>query len=164
MRPVESLEIRRLLASFTAASVADLVADINASNAAGGSNTITLTPGAAFQLSAVDNATDGPTGLPVIAAGNDLAIVGNGATVARSAAKGTLAFRLFDVAAGASLALSDLTLSGGLAVDAIAHGGGVRSLGTLALNRVTVQNCTAQSTAINGAAFGGGGRGMMVVP
>ena len=44
MRPVEHLEARRLLASFTASSVTELIADINAANAAGGSNTITLAP------------------------------------------------------------------------------------------------------------------------
>src|SRR4051795_3866573 len=42
MRNVEPLESRRLLASFTASSVTDLIADINAANAAGGTNTITL--------------------------------------------------------------------------------------------------------------------------
>jgi hypothetical protein len=55
MKQVELLESRRLLASFTASSVAELVGDINAANAAGGANTITLAAGAAFSLTAVDN-------------------------------------------------------------------------------------------------------------
>jgi hypothetical protein len=156
MRPVETLEVRRLLASFTASSVTELIADINAANAAGGSNTITLTPGALFKLSAVDNTTAGATGLPVVAAGSDLTIVGSGDTVERSTAKGTPAFRLFDVAAGGSLTLDNLTLSGGLAQGSSGMGGAIASLGTLALNRVTVQNCVAQGTSVNGPAFGGG--------
>src|SRR5690349_12682446 len=104
MRNTEQLETRRLLASFTASSIAELVGGINAANAAGGSNTITLKPGAAFTLNAVDNASDfgGGNGLPVVAAGDDLTLFGNGDAIERSAAKGTPAFRLFDVAPGAS--------------------------------------------------------------
>jgi len=44
MRPrLEQLEDRTLPSSYTAATVSDLIADINAANAAGGTNTITLT-------------------------------------------------------------------------------------------------------------------------
>src|SRR5690242_4345138 len=111
MRTIEQLETRRLLTAFIASSVADLVADINATNAAGGSNTITLTPGATFKVIAADN-----TGIafPVIAAGNDLTIIGNGDTLQRSTAKSTPAFRLFYVSDAGSLTLSNLTLSNGL--------------------------------------------------
>src|SRR5262249_22822494 len=80
-----------------------------------GSNTIALVAGNAFTLTAVGNSTDGPTGLPVIAAHDNLTILGNGDTVARSP-KGIPAFRLFAVAGGAGLALENLTLQGGLAV------------------------------------------------
>ena len=103
MGHVEQLESRCLLSNFTAASVAELIADINAANAAGGSNTITLAPGTTFNLSAVDNQINpgGGNGLPVIAAGDDLAINGNGDSIQRSTARGTPEFRLFDVAIGA---------------------------------------------------------------
>jgi hypothetical protein len=40
---LERLEDRALPSNYTAGSVADLIADINAANTAGGSNTITLT-------------------------------------------------------------------------------------------------------------------------
>ena len=149
MRQVEPLETRRLLASFTAASVPELISDINAANAAGGSNTITLAAGASFNLNAVDNSANGPTGLPVIAPGDDLTILGNGDTIQRSTAGSTPAFRLFAIAAGGSLALDNLTLSGGVAAY---DGGGVLNLGTLSLRGVTVQNC-----AVKGWSFASGG-------
>ena len=65
---VQQLEDRLTPSNFTAATVSDLIADIKAANLAGGSNTITLVGGKSFTLTAVDNAADGPTGLPVIAA------------------------------------------------------------------------------------------------
>jgi hypothetical protein len=46
------LEARTVPSGFTAASVADLVADINAANAAGGANNITLVAGTTFTLTA----------------------------------------------------------------------------------------------------------------
>src|SRR5437868_4290565 len=100
---LEPLEDRAVPASFTAASVGDLIADINAANQTAESDTITLVAGNTFTLNAVDNTTDGPAGLPVIAANENLTILGSGDTIERSSATGTPAFRLFDVPAGASL-------------------------------------------------------------
>jgi hypothetical protein len=147
---LEQLEDRTVPSSFTAATVSDLIADINAANLTGGSNAITQVAGTTFTLNAVDNNTDGPTGLPVIAANDNLTILGNGDTIERSMATGTPAFRLFDVAAAASLTLENLTLQGGLAVSlargtgAVAQGGAVYNQGRLTLESVTVQNNTAQ--------------------
>ena len=109
---LEQLEDRLTPANFTAGSVAELIADINAANTAGGSNTITLTAQTTspYVLTAVDNSTDGWTGLPVIAANDNLTIVGNGDTIKRSGAAGTNPFRLLDVAKGATLTLENLTL------------------------------------------------------
>ncbi|MGH7139106.1 MAG: hypothetical protein ACREHD_25445, partial [Pirellulales bacterium] len=145
---LEQLESRTVLSAYSAVSVADLIADINAANTAGGANTITLAAPTTspYLLTAVDNTTDGATGLPVIAAGDSLTIVGNGDTIERSSAAGTPAFRLFDVAAGASLTLGNLTLEGGLAQGSgvSAEGGGIYSQGTLTLNGLTVENNIAQ--------------------
>jgi hypothetical protein len=157
---LETLEDRTLPSSYTAGTVADLIADINAANKAGGSNTITLVAGTTFTLAAVNNTTDGATGLPVIAAKDTLTIVGNGDTIQRSTASGTPAFRLFDVAGGASLSLESLTVQNGLAPGggssgASAEGGAIYSQGTLALNTVTVQNNTAQGYPANFVAGGG---------
>jgi hypothetical protein len=143
MQLIEQLETRRLFASFTASSVAELIADINAANALGGSNTITLKAKTTFKLTAVDNDSHGATGLPVVAAGNDLTINGDADFIERSTARATPAFRLFDVAAGGSLTLSGLTLSNGLSLASVNSsplGGAVRSEGTLSLNGVTIQN------------------------
>src|SRR5262249_58871788 len=82
--------------SYTASTVSDLIADVTAANAAGGANTVTLVAGTTFTLTAVDNTTDGATGLPVIAAKDNLTIIGNGDVIARSTANGTPAFRLLD--------------------------------------------------------------------
>jgi hypothetical protein len=146
---LEQLEDRLVPANFTAASPAELVADINAANLLGGPNTITLAPGATFTLSAADNATDGGNGLPVIAAGDDLTIVGSGDVIERSTATGTPAFRLLDVAAGAALTLANLTLQGGLT---LLGGGAVHNQGALTLDGVSVQN----NVAVGANAAGGG--------
>ncbi len=160
MQPMEQLESRRLLANFSASSVAELIADINAANAAGGSNTITLKAATAFTLNATDNNSAGPTGLPRIETGNDLTIFGSGDTIQRNTARGTPAFRLFTVLQGGSLTLNDLTLSNGrmntgFSFDG-AQGGGIYSEGALNLNHVTVQNCIAEGAIGGGFASGGG--------
>ena len=154
-------------------SVSELVTAINAANQAGGANTITLARGMTFTLTAVNNTTDGPTGLPVIAAANNLTILGNGATIARSTAPGTPAFRLFDVAAGAALTLENLTLANGLATGTTLKvtpnkparlggsetlGGGILNMGgSLVLDNVIVVNNQADAGALGGVSAGGGG-------
>jgi hypothetical protein len=157
---LEQLEDRTLPSTFTAASVSDLVADINAANKAAGPNTIALVAGKTFSLAAVNNTTDGATGLPFITANDNLTIVGNGDTIERSTAKGTPAFRIFDVAGGASLTLANLTVQGGLASGGTATeaGGGIYNQGALTLSGVTIQNNTAQGGGPygGGAAAGGG--------
>jgi hypothetical protein len=145
---LEQLEDRTVPSDFTAANVSDLIAEINAANQAGGSNTITLVAptSSPYVLTAVDNTTDGATGLPVIAANDNLTIIGNGDIIERGTAAGTPAFRLFDVAAGASLRLENVTLQGGLALGygVSAHGGAVNNAGTFALVGGTVRLCTAR--------------------
>jgi hypothetical protein len=162
---LEPLEARALLASYSAATVSALVADINAANTAGGANTITLTaPTTSPYVLTAAYTTGGATGLPVIAANDALTIVGNGDTIERSTAAGTPAFRLLEVASGGSLTLGNLTLQGGLVqnIDRAPGGiggGAIVSYGTLILNGVTVQDNMAVglpdwSTGVNGT--GGG--------
>jgi parallel beta-helix repeat protein len=154
---LERLEDRHLPSSYTAATVSDLIADINAANLAGGSNTIALAAGTTFSLTAADNTTDGATGLPVIAANDNLSIAGNGDTIERNNNSKTNNFRLFDVAAGAALTLANLTLQGGLAYGFVGGaetaGGAIFNQGSLALNGVTVQNNIAQGSSAAGGAI-----------
>jgi hypothetical protein len=158
---LERLEDRTVLSGYTASTVADLIADINAANAAGGSNTITLVAGKTFTLTKVDNTTDGATGLPVIAGGDKLTIVGNGDTIERNTASGTKEFRLFDVTDGASLSLSSLTLQGGVGNggyydDPGGAGGAIICRGNLSLSGVTVRNNLARGSGPGMKALGGG--------
>jgi hypothetical protein len=151
LRPrLEQFEDRTLLASYPAGSVSDLIKDINAANAAGGMNTITLTAptSSPYVLTAVDNTTDGANGLPVIANKDTLRIIGNGNTIERTTASGTPAFRLFDVASGAALTLENLTLQNGLAFGSgsASEGGAIYSQGTLILSAVTAQDNMAQGS------------------
>src|SRR5829696_6531971 len=87
---VEALEDRAVPASFTAATVAELIQHINDANGPDypGADTITLTPGAIYALTAVNNTTDGGNGLPVITDPAGLTVIGHGATIERSTARG----------------------------------------------------------------------------
>jgi hypothetical protein len=149
---LEQLEGRSLPTAFTATSVPELIADINLANSNTEPDSITLVAGKTYSLTAADNQTAGADGLPVIAANDNLTILGNGATIERSTATGTPTFRLFDVAAGASLTLTDLTLQGGLTYG---PGGAINNQGSLSLTRVTVQNNVALGEWGWGATGGG---------
>jgi hypothetical protein len=142
------LEGRTLPSSFTALTVSDLIADINAANQNGGTSSITLTAPTTspYVLTAVDNTIDGPTGLPVITAHDNLTILGNGDTIDRSTAQNTPAFRLLHVGKSGSLTLENLTLQNGLAFGSgsSAEGGAVYNQGTTVLSSVTVQNNLAE--------------------
>src|SRR5262245_40233895 len=101
---IEACECRMAPATFTAHNESQLIAHINTANLTPEADTINLPPRKTFSLTAVDNNTDGPNGLPVITDSHGLTIVGNGDVIERSS-KAAPAFRLFRVAAGASLTL-----------------------------------------------------------
>ena len=129
---VETLEDRALLSASplpyaTAANVSQLTADIAAANKAGGAITIKLASNTTFNLSSANNSANGGNGLPVISGskGLNLTIVGNGDTIARVGLK---AFRLIDVAPGASLTLDHVRLQGGYS---LSGGGAIYNQGTL---------------------------------
>jgi hypothetical protein len=175
---VEALEDRAVPANFNAANVAQLIASIDAANLTPEADSITLAAGKTFTLTQVNNTTHGATGLPVVAAGENLTIEGNGATIVRSSAAGVPAFRLLDLAAGGSLTIRDVSLAGGLARglasspwDSIwSQGGAICSQGHLTLDGVTIRGNTAEGasgfqswgfaipggTASGGAIFSGG--------
>ena len=153
---LEHLEVRALLASYTAGSVSDLIADINAANTGGGSNTISLTAPTTspYLFTAVNNGTKGGNFLPVIAANDNLTIVGNGDTI-RPTGKQKSA-RFFDVTAGASLTLQNLALKhGSLLSGGLYEGGAIFNQGALTLSGVTVQSNEVKPLFNLGSAMGG---------
>jgi len=143
---LEHLEDRALPSAYSAASVSDLIADITAANKAGGTNTITLTAPTTspYALTAYNNGSNayGVNGLPVIAANDNLTIVGSGDTIDRTV-NPIVGFRFFGVAPNASLTLQNLTLQGGVVNGTTAvksSGGAIYNLGALTLSSVTVAN------------------------
>lgn len=103
---------------------------------------VTLTSSCVYTLTVPDNTTDGGTGLPVVA--GHVSIQGNGATITRSAAASTAAFRIFVVALGGSLTLNSVMLSNGLADDGVNGGGAINSSGSLTVSLSTFTGNTAQ--------------------
>jgi hypothetical protein len=142
-------------ATYKAATVSDLITDINKANHDGGGNTILLAANTTFNLVSFDNTTDGRNGLPVIAAGNNLSIVGQGGDIIQRDPSSGWSFRLLDVASGGTLTLSQVTLQGGQAA-APGAGGAIYNQGTLVLSGVTVQNNEAVGNYSSGPAAGGG--------
>jgi probable HAF family extracellular repeat protein len=138
-------------AMYSAASVPELIAAINAANQNAEPDTIALAAAATFTLSDVYGLM-GSTGLPTIAANETLTILGNGSIIERSAAAETPTFRLFDVAADASLHLENMTLQRGRVVGAgvFASGGAIFNLGALSLQDVVVQDNLAEGRSVGG--------------
>jgi hypothetical protein len=165
-----------LPSTYYAATASDLIADINAANVAGGPNTIVLTApsNSPYVLTASNNGTNGGNVLPVISGGeifssgkgkklvtvtlpadNLTILTGNGSTnpgygdIIDASGHG----RLFDVAAGASLTLKNVTLQNGWVSGA---GGAIYNQGTLVLSQVLVQNNTADFSGAGGGIWSDG--------
>ncbi len=156
---LDHLEGRALLASYTAPTVSALIADIGSANAAGGANTITLTAPTTspYLFTAANNGTNGENFLPVIAANDNLTIVGNGDTLQPAPRHASI--RFFDVSAGASLALQNLTLEGGSLVDSSQWGGGaIYNQGALTLSGATLYENSLNKPLVGAdvPAMGGG--------
>jgi hypothetical protein len=133
---VEQLEDRTVPSNYPVANVDQLIAAINTANQTPEADTIVLVAGTTYTLTQGYHTDHGDTGLPTIAAaGGPLTIQGNGDTIERGTASGTPAFRLFDVAVGASLTLANVAVQGGLVYGA---GGGIYSSGSLTLEAGTI--------------------------
>jgi len=129
-----------------AGDVTCLIDAINQANTQGDKNLIRLQAGT-YTLTAVDNDTEGPNGLPVIT--SPLTITGHGAetTIIERDASAPV-FRFFMVAAQGTLSLKRLTLRGGGARFSSISGGAIFNDGTLTVTR---------STLTANVAFGAGG-------
>lgn len=151
---LEQFEDRALPSSYTAASVSALIADINAANAAGGTNTITLTAPSSspYQLTG---------SLPSPTANDNLSIVGNSDNTIEAGASDN--YQLVNIYAGASLTLENLQVAGFHAREQGGNeGGAFHNLGDLTLSAVTVSGnqvglwAYAYSSALGGAIWSSG--------
>jgi hypothetical protein len=97
-----------------------LVAAINTANSTPGPNTINLTPGCIYTLTSPYQA-DSPNGLPPIT--GIITVNAYGATIARSQAVGTPAFRIVAVLTGGNLTLNTVTVRGGSVNNGLIEGG-----------------------------------------
>src|SRR3954447_19859571 len=106
-------------------------------------DTLMLQHGSIHTLTAVDNNTYGPTGLPVI--NSEITIAGDGSTIRRSG--GAPSFRILAVNAAGNLTLKETTIRGGIASGGSApddRGGGIFTEdGTVTLVKSTVSGSSA---------------------
>jgi Right handed beta helix region len=127
-----------------AGDVACLIDAINQANTNGEANTITLKAGT-YTLTAADNNTDGPNGLPSVT--STLTIRGQGAestSIERNFGFTPPFFRLGHVAATGNLTFDRLTLRGGGLGGAGANGGNLfNQQGTLTLTNSTLTSGSA---------------------
>jgi predicted outer membrane repeat protein len=130
--------------------VTELINDINTANGPGGADFLNLAADCTYTLTTTNNPTDGPNGLPSIT--SEIAISGKGATIERSSEGGTPQFRIFHVASGGALTLSDMTVANGDAGSY--HGGGIFSKGALNISYSTLSGNTG---GFGGAIYNSGG-------
>jgi hypothetical protein len=138
-------------ANLTAGTAAELITAITTANGNGEDDIIFLT--ADITLTAANNTTYGPTGLPVIS--SKIIILGQHHTLSRDSAAPD--FRLLAINGSGHLAILNTTLSGGRMPDAgggIAHGGGIANYA----GQLLLAECTVSGNSASG--HGGGGHSL----
>jgi hypothetical protein len=121
-----------------------------------GADIIVLPAGSTQTLTAVNNSTYGPTGLPVIR--STITIAGNESTIAR--ASGAPEFRILAVSNTGDLTLQETTVSGGVSSTLVTpyNGGGVANYGgTLTMVNSTISGNAGGEYCGYGAPCSGGG-------
>lgn len=122
--------------------------------AGSGNDVITLSLGT-YLLTTTHNNTDGNNGLPSVINSGSLTINGNSSIIQRS---GGDAFRIFHNAAGATLTLNELTITGGGLATTPAEGNALYNRGTLILRNSTIQgNIGGGFDSRGGAIYNSGG-------
>jgi CSLREA domain-containing protein len=115
---------------------------INSANTDSFPSTVELSTGATYLLNVVDNSTGfGPNGLPVI--NTEVTINGNGAVIARNTTEGIPYFRLLQIDPNGSLALDDVTLTGGSNFASSPdywYGGAILNRGETTINNSTIDH------------------------
>jgi hypothetical protein len=131
--------------------VPGLIDAINAANKSRVASTIRLNsdskPGCVYTLTAAYGGYEGQTGLPAASSSSKVSIQGNGATIERSAAPNTRAFRLLHVAKGVTVEINDLTIRNGYARmqgTQYALGGAIYNEGDLTLTDCSLENNLAE--------------------
>ncbi len=122
----------------TNCTLIEAIESANNDNAAGngctdGSGADTITLQSDVTLTAENNNTDGPNGLPSIT--SQITIEGAGHTVQRSNASGTPNFRIFHVASSGDLTLNNTIVTGGSSGDN--KGGAIYNNGTMTVSNST---------------------------
>jgi hypothetical protein len=117
----------------------DLINKINTANQIPGADTLELAQGCTYELTWIEDMTNGNNGLPPIL--SEITINGNGATIER--AENADHFRIFQVGTKASLTLNDLTIRNGYADGAEDNdyadwAGAILNYGNLRLDHVLV--------------------------
>ena len=135
-------------AIFNPNDVASLIRAINTSNTNMEDDTLELATNSTYTLTVINNDTNG---LPVIGSdgGHKLVIHGNGATLQRSTAGGTPAFRIFQIGTGADVTIDRLTIMNGNQNVSGGEGGGIDN------NHATL-TITNSTLSGNSATTGGG--------
>jgi autotransporter family porin len=138
--------------SIACGDIAGLIAAITIANTNSQPDTIELAAGCTYQVSVPDNGVNAfPQILLDASAANTLTINGNGATIERGAAAGSM--RFFEVAGGGdrpTLTLSDLTLRNGSLTGFDEGGAVLANNAILVLSGVTFTNNTAaEGGAVN---------------
>jgi hypothetical protein len=119
----------------------ELVDAINKSNSAGGIHTLELAQGCTYELTWIEDMTNGHNGLPTIL--TEMTINGNGATIIR--ADNAPNFRIFHVGSKTTLRLNNLTIEnghadGGGSSNYEDRGGAILNRGILSINSVLITN------------------------
>ena len=128
-----------------AANVAALISAINDANSNGVADTINLAAGCTYTLTAVDNDTDGPNGLPSIT--SEITISGNAATIERDTSSPN--FRI--IHSSGNLVLNNTTIANGYVDTGETYGGGILNTNQMVINDSIITDNTAST--------GGGGIG-----
>lgn len=150
--PVPAASAAPLLVPCSASALVDY---ITLANNTAGADTLDLDGSCTYTLDQVNNdgAGDGPNGLPLVT--SEITINGYGAKIARG--ETAPAFRIFHVNANGTLALNDVTISGGLLTHhtPVTGGGGIYNAGALNLNGCTLTGHSARALE-GGAIFNSG--------
>ena len=130
------------------------IADANDEASFPGPDTIVLAANGTYTLTGINNINAGLNGLPSIT--SHITIQGQGATIRRSTSGGVPGFRLFHLQPSGTLALNDVTLARGRAIESGqgGNGGAVYAAGTLILEGVTIRDGVAQDAGGGVFVFG----------